>query len=286
MKIGLRLYGVEPDGLVATAQRAEKLGYESIWRGEHLVLPTSLEGERYPYTPDGVPPLDTRAPVLDTLVVFSYLAAATERIRLATGIYILPLRNPIVTARAVLTLDVLSRGRVTFGIGIGWMRGEFAAVGEDFRTRAARTEEAIALLKSLWTEPETRFEGTFYDVGPIHFEPKPVQKPHPPIVMGGETDAALSRAARLADGWYGHVKSPEDVAAIADRLRSARVELGREGPFEVTIRVAPEASLDDVRRYEEAGVDRLVLELSSFNARGVEGNADIDRFADRVLAAL
>jgi probable F420-dependent oxidoreductase len=242
------------------AQRAEELGFESVWIPEHLVLPARITS-RYPYSADGVPPFTTDTPHLDPLILLTQIAAVTSRIRLGTNIYLLPLRHPIVAARLVMSLDVVSNGRLTLGVGIGWLAEEFDAVGIDFRTRGARARECIRVLKTLWTDSEPEFHGRFFSFGPLKFEPKPVQKPGPPIVLGGETEAALKRAAALGDGWYGVGHTPQTVEVQVKKLRRLLEKAGRETkPFEITVsHAAGTLSREDVERYGEVGVDRIVV---------------------------
>jgi len=219
VKVGVALFRLRPERAAAVARHAEGLGFESVWVPEHLVLPTRITS-RYPYAPDGIPPFSPDTPHLDPLVLLTHVAAATVRIRLGTSVYLLPLRHPLVTARLALSLDVLSGGRLTLGVGVGWLAEEFQAAGIDFQTRAARTRECVRALRTLWTETEPEFHGRFFSFGPVRFEPKPVQKPHPPIVFGGETAAALRRAAALGDGWYGVGHTPESAAVQATKLRA------------------------------------------------------------------
>ena len=260
MKIGVALFRLRPERMAAVARHAEALGFESVWVPEHLVLPTRI-ASRYPYTPDGVPPFAPDAPHLDPLILLTHVAAATSRIRLGTNIYLLPLRHPLVTARLAMSLDVLSGGRLTLGVGVGWLAEEFQAAGIEFQTRAARTRECVRALRVLWTEAEPEFHGRFFSFGPVKFEPKPVQKPHPPIVFGGETEAALRRAAALGDGWYGVGHTPESAAAQAGRLRALVAAAGRgAAPFELTVSHAGGALVtNDVRRYGDAGIARVVV---------------------------
>ena len=234
MKIGIPLFRLRHSQMVDVAKRAEELGFESVWVPEHLVLPTHFES-RYPYSEDGVPPIDPNSPHLDPLLLLGQIAAATSRIRLGTNIFILPLRHPLVTARLVMSLDVLSAGRFSLGIGVGWLEEEFRAAGIDFRTRGARTRECVMALKALWTQDEPEFHGRFFDFGPVKFEPKPIQTPHPPILFGGETATALRRAAALGDGWYGVAHDPESAKRQVGKLRALLAEAGREdAKFEVT----------------------------------------------------
>ena len=282
MKIGVPLFRLRPEQMAAVAQRAEALGFESVWVPEHLVFPVEIKS-RYPYAKDGAAPVVVDAPHLDPLLILSHLAAVTSRIRLGTNIYILPLRHPLVVARQVVSLDVLSQGRFTFGIGIGWMEEEFQAVDVDFRSRAARTREAVRVLDVLWNESEPRFEGKFFRFGPVKFEPKPVQRPRPPLVLGGESDVALRRAAQIGDGWYGVGHTPETAAAQVAKLRTLRADAGRsDAAFEHTVSLATGTlSRDDVRRYTDAGVDRVVVLPWR---RGREAMDGLQRLADTALS--
>src|SRR5262245_55465265 len=208
LKIGVPLFMVRPENMSAVAVRAEQLGFESVWVAEHLVFPTQIRS-RYPYAAEGVPPINPATPLLDPLLVLMQVAARTERIRLGTNVYILPLRHPLAVARMAMTLDLLSNGRLTFGVGLGWLAEEFDAAGIDFASRGARRREYVRAIRALWTEDAPSFDGRFVSFQPVKFEPKPVQKPHPPIVFGGESDAALRRAAALGDGWYGVGHTPD-----------------------------------------------------------------------------
>ena len=284
MKVGINVFRVPAQSLAEVARRAEELGYESVWISDHLVLPLQFGGSHYPYTDDGMPPMRPDIPLLDPLSALAYMAAVTSRVRLGTSVYILPLRNPIVTARAAVTVDVLSRGRLIFGVGIGWLAEEFATAGEGFRNRARRTEEGVEILKALWTQPEPEFHGRFYDFGPIKFEPKPAQRPHPPIHFGGETEAALRRAAALGDGWYGIGHAPESAAAKVQKLRALREEAGRgNGPFEVTVGAGRSVDLETIQRYAVAGVDRIMVSPWTRSQSVIEG---LEQFAREVVLKL
>ena len=234
-KIGVPLFMLRPEQMAAVAQRAEQLGFESVWVAEHLVFPSVIRS-RYPYSAGGVPPINPATPLLDPFLVLMQVAARTERIRLGTNVYILPLRHPLAVARMAMTLDLLSNGRLTFGIGLGWLAEEFDAVGVDFASRGARTREYVRAIRSLWTETEPSFAGRYVSFGPLRFEPKPAQKPYPPLVFGGESTAALQRAAALGDGWYGVGHTPASAAAQVERLRVLLADQGRgDVPFEVTV---------------------------------------------------
>jgi probable F420-dependent oxidoreductase len=285
MKFGLPLFGVKPADFAAVAQAAETAGFESLWIPEHLVFPAEMPAT-YPYTETGQPPVFPGSPLYDPWVTLAYMAAATERIRLGTQVYILPLRHPLVTARAFTTLDVLSRGRAVLGIGVGWMEEEFELAGQEFATRGSRTDEIIEILHRLWTEKEIHHRGTHYDLGPLRFEPKPAQKPHPPIEVGGASPAALRRAARLGDGWQaiGDL-DVEAIGASVKGLEEMGAKAGRTGPFEITTPSALGATLDAVRRYEDVGVTRLSLGPPFRRGMTVEDVTDfLARTADEVIA--
>lgn len=284
MKIGLRLYGTDPDGLIEVARTAEDLGYESLWRGEHLVVPESF-GSAYPFAAGA--PFRADDPMLDAIGVFSFVAGVTERIRLATGIYLLALRHPVVTARAVVTLDVLSKGRAILGVGAGWLAEEFDLLGVDFDRRGALMSEHLATMKELWTSPTPSLPAAAGQRHEVRFEPKPVQRPHPPVVVGGETPAAIRRAAREGDGWYGHDLTVERVEALRATIDRERAAVGRTSPFEITIRARADLTVDAVRRYADAGVDRIVLEIGSLATIDPrEDLAVVEAFADAVVRSV
>ena len=284
MKFGARLYGTDPSRLVEVAQTIEAIGYESIWRGEHLVIPTDRT-EPYPYSVEGTAPFTDSTPILEPLTLFGYLAANTSSVRFATGVCILPLREPYLLARMVTTLDVVSGGRAMLGVGAGWMRGEFEVVGEDFDRRGTLTSELIEALRALWLQDDPAFTGDLVTVGGARFEPKPVSVPHPPIIVGGESSAALRRAARFGDGWYGHAFEVDHIRERVETLRRLRAEAGRDEPFEVTVRVLPDVSIEHVRSLAAVGVDRAVLESGSFDLRDpFDALGAIESFGERIVA--
>ena len=283
MKVGIPLFMLRHEQLVPIAEVAEEVGLESVWMPEHLVFPASVRS-RYPYAEDGTPPsIRPETPLLDPLIVLAQVAARTSRLRLGTNVYVLPLRHPIAVARMATTLDVLSGGRFSFGVGAGWLEEEFEAVGADFSRRGALVRESVRAMKALWTEEEPTFRGRTWSFGPVRFEPKPVQKPHPPILVGGESEAALRRAAAVGDGWYGVRHTPESVVPQVARLRAELAAAGRAGAsFEVTVSTSAAAlDRDALRRFEDAGVDRVVA-LPWTRAREAEDS--VRRFAGKLLA--
>jgi probable F420-dependent oxidoreductase len=243
---------------------------------DHLVFPVDMAGS--PHPGEDAPPVPPTTPVLDAFGWLCHLAARTETIRLGTNVYLLGLRHPFVAARAVQTLDRVSEGRALLGVGAGWLREEWRAAGLDPRTRGRRLDEALEVCCRLWTEPTVEHHGAFFDFPPVAFEPKPVQQPRPPIHVGGESPAALRRAARF-EGWYGLVHTPESAAERVSALRALRRELGREAlPFEVTVS-GGDPSPGEVEALAAAGVDRIVVAPWK---RSPEVGDALRRFAERL----
>ena len=197
-----------PERLGHLAQTAERCGIESIWTVEHVVIPQDYKST-YPYSPSGRIPGGDEVPIPDPLLPLAYAAALTTRLRLATGIVILPLRHPLYVAKELATLDVLSHGRMIFGVGSGWLREEFESLGLDFDSRGARTDEAIEAIRVLWRESSSRFAGKHFNFGPVKSFPKPVHKGGVPIHIGGHSKAAARRAARLGDGFFPMEPEPQ-----------------------------------------------------------------------------
>src|SRR5882672_5451050 len=222
MKFGL--FGINngpcafPKTAAAVARAAEEAGFESVWTGEHVILPD-------PQAPPS--PVAADFPMLDPVVALTFIAAHTTRIRLGTGIIILPQRNPLVLAKELASLDVLSRGRLIFGIGVGYLKPEFDALGIPFEGKGARTEEYLAAMLALWTMDKPAFAGCLVSFAGIQAMPRPVQRPHPEIVFGGHTPAAFRRAARLAKGWYGFALDLDRTRACIEGLKTACATLGR-----------------------------------------------------------
>ena len=277
MKFGIALGALNSHFHVDATEEAERLGYESVWLPEHLVLPVRMS--RSPHPGDEHPPVPPTTPVFDAFAYLGFLAARTRHVRLGTHVYNLGLRHPFIAARAVQTLDLLSGGRVEFGIGASWLEEEWRAIGLDFASRGRRVDESIEVCKRLWTEPEVAHDGEFFRFEAVAFEPKPLQQPWPPILVGGESGAALRRAARVGDGWIGMGHTFESAAGQIARLRELRGDYGRDtAPFQICLG-GPVASADDVRRWEELGVTRLVVSPWRRSPDAVDG---MRRFADLV----
>ena len=206
-----------PEDLEILVRRGEALGFASVMIADHIVFP-SVVTSKYPYTVSGVFPGEGDA--LEQLALMAFIAGKTERLRLVTSVMILPYRNPVATAKTLATIDVLSRGRVTVGVGVGWLREEFEALGAaDFDRRGAVSDEYLRIFKALWTESPVSFAGEFYRFDDVRCLPEPVQKPHPPIWIGGHSKAALRRVARLGDGWHPVGANPAVPLTPADLRR-------------------------------------------------------------------
>jgi probable F420-dependent oxidoreductase len=263
-----------PEHIAATGRIADERGLHSLWVPEHVLFFPEY-ASRYPYSPDGKLPGNPTG-VLDSFVALTYLAAHTHRIRLGTGICLVPQRHPVYTAKQVADLDFLSGGRVDFGIGIGWLREEFEALGIPFGERAPRTRECIAVMKTLWCDEVSHFKGEFYSLPESLQNPKPVQKPHPPIFFGGESDAALRRVAEIGQGWYGYNLLPEQVPERVDRLSGFLGESGRSRN-DVEIYVSPNRRTTDpdlIQQYRDADVDQVILPFFGRDIDRLERAAD------------
>jgi probable F420-dependent oxidoreductase len=254
------LFQTQGPSLAAIGRKAEELGFESLWIPEHILRPVTYKS-RYPYSASGQMPSPPETPLHDPMLALAYVVGVTSKIRLATGIFVVPLRNPFATAKAVASLDVLSGGRFIFGVGIGWLAEEFAGVGMDFKDRARRTREYIALMKELWSKSEPVYHGRTVGIEGFRFEPKPVQRPHPPIVLGGHTEPSLKRAAQIGDGWYGFAEDLEQTRGIIARLREHERAANRVAPLEITVspRLGGQLTLEQARDLAAMGVSRIIL---------------------------
>jgi probable F420-dependent oxidoreductase len=294
------------DAIEANLARGEALGFTSTMIADHLVFPTRI-ASRYPYTVSGDFPGGGDA--LDQLSLMAFAAARTRALRLVTSVMIVPHRNPVLTAKMLATIDVLSRGRVTVGVGVGWLREEFQALGTaDFDRRGAVTDEYIRIFKTLWTQSPASFEGQFYRFAPLKCEPHPMQKPHPPIWIGGHSRYALRRVARLGDGWHpvGGIAAiplrPAEMRASLDELRRL-TDAERRDFRQLTISFktpvydsevkdpegrrpfsgTPEQILEDVDAYARLGVSELIFDCRSEHL--AESLERLERFAALVRPA-
>src|SRR5271166_1757196 len=280
MKFGTFIAQLPGFDLAAGARAIEQLGFESVWVGDHIALRDDHVAS-YPYSPNQRYQLPQSYPFSDPFVLLAYAAAATKSLRLATGVYLLPLRNPFTTAKAVATLDALCKGRLIFGVGLGWMSDEFELMGSDFRDRGARTAEYLALLTEVWSKPVAHFEGRTVKTSGFSFYPQPVQQPHPPFVLGGNTDPSLRRAVRLGDGWFGIVTSLDEARDLLGRLTEFERQAGRDRKLERTLLTGWNVSVDDVRRLAELEVER-VIDAGIFGVR--DPLAHLTEFRRRMAA--
>jgi probable F420-dependent oxidoreductase len=240
-----------PDQLAATARAAEAAGFESVWAGEHVILPD-------PQAPPS--PMAPQDPALDPFLALAWAAAHTSSLRLATGIVILPQRNPVVLAKQVASLDVLSDGRLTLGVGVGYLEPEFRAIGADFEHRGAVTDEYLDAMHHLWYDESPEFHGRFADFAGVDAHPRPVQRPIP-IVVGGHAKRAYRRAVARGHGWYGFAVTPESVTESLAGLRAAASEVARPtelGRLEITVTPRGRLTAATAAAFAELGVDRLV----------------------------
>jgi probable F420-dependent oxidoreductase len=265
MKIALFGINTGPCANPATAARvaraAEDAGFESLWTGEHIVLPE-------PQVPPSPVPADT--PFIDSAIALAFVAGHTSRVRLGTGIIILPQRNPVVLAKELASVDVLSNGRLIFGIGIGYLRPEFAAIGAPFDHKGPRSEEFLAAMIALWSMEKPQYNGRFLSFSGINAMPRPIQKPHPEIVFGGHTKEAYSRAARLAKGWFGFALDVDGAAKCISDLKGACRAAGRNfTDLEVSVTPRGRVDLDTARHFAELGVSRLILLHRGRDEKGI-----------------
>jgi len=287
MKFGLMFANVgpfgQPAGLTALAQTAEAHDIESLWTVEHVVVPVGYVS-RYPYSPTGKMPGPENSPIPDPVLPLVYAAAVTKKIRLGTGIMILPQRHPLYVAKEIATLDQLSAGRAILGIGIGWLAEEFSALGIPFAERASRTREAVAVLRAMWSEGPQSFEGKHYRFSALESNPKPVQKPGVPIVVGGHSEMSARRAARYGDGFFPAVADPAQLEDLLRAMRDECAKLGRDvAEIEVSAGVGF-VDVDQARRYRDLGVARLGIAPPAFDPDGLK--AGLGDFAERVMAKL
>ncbi len=283
-----------PEALRSLAQRDEDLGFDSVWVSDHIILPRQV-ASFYPYSPDGVASFRPDEPYYEALSALTFLAGCTQRVRLGTHVLILPYRNPVLTAKVLATLDVLSGGRLILGAGVGWMEEEFLALGlNTYHERGAVTDEYIQLYKELWTKDEPVFNGKYYQLSGSGFQPKPVQKPHPPIWIGGHTGPAIRRAAKHCDGWLPiglrppAILEPEEMAGLIGRLRTLTRRAGRPedaveitfstdvifdnapGPSRRLINGRPEQIAADLRQYQDLGVRNFIVSFPDQTTVGLQ----------------
>ncbi len=286
MRIGLFAPLAAPfanaDYLNTLGPGAEERGFHSLWCAEHVVLFDDY-GSKYPYADDGRIPAPPENGILEPFTSLAFLAANTVRLRLGTGICLVPQRNPVYTAKEVANVDFLSGGRLDFGIGVGWLAEEFRATATPFERRGARCRSYLEVMRRLWCDDTSEFKDDFYDLPACRMYPKPVQTPHPPLHFGGETDAALRRVADLGQGWYGFNRTPEEAAEGIARLDKILSERGRSRD-DVQISISPymkPCDFDAVQRYRDAGVDQVTLVILALDRGGLL--AALDGLAESIV---
>jgi len=277
-----------PDELLELARTAEQVGFHGVFCSEHVFFPERL-ASKYPYSPDGTPLFTAETPWLDPWVQIAAMAAVTRTLRFVTGVYILPLRHPLEVAKTVASVALLSGDRVGLGIGAGWMREEFDVLGREFAGRGRRMDEQIAVLRKVWAGGMVEHHGAHYDFPRLQMSPAP--RVAPPILIGGQSEAAFKRAARLGDGWVGSGHAPAQVLEVMRRLNELRRAAGRERePFDAILVLSAPAEVDDLRRFEDAGVTSLVSWPLTFTL-GPQATMDekrryLEAYANDVIAKL
>ncbi len=283
MKYGVCIphYGrpIDTQGLTEMAVKAEEMGFDSVWVTDHLIVPHVI--------PDRTD-IVYRHNMLEPLTLLTHLGAVTSRVNIGTSVIILPYRNPVILAKMIATADVLSQGRVIFGAAVGWMEGEFAALNAPFANRGQLSDEYLRLLKELWTSPTPTFAGEHFQISEVSVSPMPVQKPHPPVWIGGRSRRGVRRAVEFGDYWHPSQMGPQELAKNAAYMRRYSASVGRETPpklsFRATLNFTSAANGDqrpplhgttediiaDLQQYAEAGVDHAVMEIS--------GEAYADKF--------
>ena len=272
MKVGLAFassIGIDGETALEICRRAESAGFESVWGGEHVIIPDAIDS-RYPYTADGKIPAEPDTPIPDPLIWLAFAAAAAPTLRLGTCILIVPQRNPLVLAKELATLDQLSGGRVELGLGVGWMKEEFDALGVDWARRGARNDEYIEAMRALWAGPQAEFHGEFVDFPSVTCSPRPVNGSIP-VLVGGDTDAAISRAVRIADGYFPGEGDVERLGALLGRLRKAAEQADRD-PDSIEINamfgVQMAEPVAGVEQMAELGVGRIMIPAFLFAGPG------------------
>ncbi|HEV8473340.1 MAG TPA: LLM class F420-dependent oxidoreductase, partial [Methylomirabilota bacterium] len=254
VSVPLPAYLVDP-GLMA--KKAEELGFESFWCAEHPFMPVKTTS-RFPAAEDGVIP-ETYAHFVDPFVALARASGMTSRIKLGTGIVLVPERHPLLLAKEVATLDLFSGGRFLFGIGAGWLREETEIMGGDFDHRWTQTRESVLAMKELWTKPEASFDGRYYKFPAVKSNPKPAQKPHPPVLLGGAAKNVLQRVVAWGDGWLPNRVTPEQLRESRATLDRLAKEAGRD-PATITISVHGQpADRDLIKRLVDAGATRVLV---------------------------
>jgi probable F420-dependent oxidoreductase len=289
MRLGLHALGIGAGAdravIDAVASAADGCDFATLWAGEHVVM-VDRSASRYPYSDDGVIAVPAQADWLDPMIALSFAAAASSRIGVATGVLLLPEHNPVAMAKQAASLDRLSRGRLTLGVGVGWSREEFAALGVPFEHRGSRTAEYVAAMRTLWRDDVASFDGNFVAFDAIRVNPKPLRDRRIPIVLGGNSDAALRRVVAWGDGWYGF--NLDGPAAVRDRMDTLARLCAESGRDRAELRVSVsmrDPRVGDVGALAGSGVDELVL-VAAPPDRPETAAVWVSRLADKWMGAL
>jgi probable F420-dependent oxidoreductase len=288
MKIGLIPVNVgvgSAEQIVAVARKAEDVGVESVWTFEHVIVPLDYSS-KYPYSPNGKMGTTPETNFVDPLIALSVIAASTTKLRLATGVNILSQANPLFLAKQSASLDFVSNGRFMLGVGIGWLKEEFDALGVPFERRGARFDDYIAAMKKVWSEDVVEHQSDFIHWSGFKSYPLPVQKPHVPVIIGGTKGKAFERTARHGDGWFAPTATPDQLAPMLGELAKACDAVDRD-PASVEVSamwVDVGAGLDALRRYQDLGVSRLIVPV--FALGGGNPLAALDKLGDEVISRI
>jgi probable F420-dependent oxidoreductase len=286
MKIGLLFANAgpysQPELLAHLATTAEQVGVESLWTVEHVVIPQGYQSP-YPYAKDGKIPGGEDVPIPDPLIPLGFVAALTKKIKLATGVVILPQRHPVYVAKEVATIDLLSGGRMILGIGSGWLKEEFDALGLEFKHRGARTDESIQALRALWSEGPSSFHGKHFNFGPAMSFPKPAQKNGIPIHIGGHSPAAAKRAGRLGDGFFPALGEIPKLQELFGIMHEATAQAGRN-PGEIELSCMGRANPDSLKALEDIGISRVVIPPPGADKDKL--TAGLEKLGNEVIAKL
>jgi len=270
----------EPEMFAHLVQTADQTGFESLWVVEHVVIPKNYQSP-YPYNPSGKIPGPDEVPINDPIVALGFAAAVSKRIKLATGIIILPQRHPLYVAKEFASLDVLSGGRMILGVGSGWLKEEFDALGIDFATRGKRTDEAIEAIRALWRENPTNYHGYHFNFGPVASFPKPVQPGGIPIHIGGHSPAAVRRAAKYGSGFFPAIGEPEKLAELFAMLRKECERSGRR-TADIELSCLGKARPETVKTYADLGVSRVITTPPALDREGIRRG--LEKIANELIA--
>ena len=283
MKFGLMFVNSGPfsnhELLAHLAQTAEQCGFDSLWTVEHVVIPQDYKSP-YPYSKSGKIPGGEDVPIPDPLLPLSFAAALTKTIRLATGVVILPQRHPLYLAKEIATLDLLSGGRVILGVGSGWLKEEFDALGLDFHTRGARTDEAITAMRACWREDPSNFHGKHFNFGPLRSFPKP-PRGKVPVHIGGHSIAAARRAGRLGDGFFPAIGEVQKLQDLFGTMRTAAQQAGRN-PDQIELSCMARAAVETVKPMADIGISRVVVAPPAFDKAGL--SRGLEKIGDEVIS--